>query len=679
MFSVTGMSSNNWDDCLARLTMGEDQTTSKVFCKDTFFVTLVGIDSTLIVWDSDTCEEIRRFTHMEYVTHMTSSKTSNLVATAGFKTTRIWDITTGEELFRLPKERRHHTRALAFGANDDEILIAYDDCSVQCFDLVTAQENWRFLAKEPGSQDHNCARYMAFSPDLTQIAIVFRGRPVVVWTIQHSSFTYIPPKRCVLTEDDMRSAVEGDAWNAPEVALWQPGTDHLLILYEDTKIVDWNVADDEQMQYDHMGARGMVLSPDGNLLLTSDVNGTLSIWMVPEYRLTYQLKYEELVTDLAFSPDGTRFYDIRGTFCNVWEPDALIRPSDLDHEDMSSNYESITSVPVISQDNNTRVPITALVCDSSDKFYCCGKEDGTVVMYNIPEGKKVRKIISHSSSVSVIKLAWSASEKYLASADDSGRIIAKRLESPASVRDKWAVYPLFEIRVDEAFEQFLFSSREDFLLIAGRTTACVMNLRTKEELCHTRHPRSMDGVWINHPTDPTVLVRIEAGQERQYLWKTLEPKDEPICPSPEVVDLADSSYTVRRTIHVRGHWLVLEIVATSRNYVGSQNRHIEVLDLHKLQSSRPIETSRRQRIDGLAKHVRRLIGCFQDRIVFMDHQFWLCTWAVEPVYSKHKRHFFLSKDWLSPTALTLIALNKLGTLLCPRNGEVAIVRSGLKH
>jgi WD40 repeat protein len=679
MFSVTGMSSNNWDDCLARLTMGEDQTTSKVFCKDTFFVTLVGIDSTLIVWDSDTCEEIRRFTHMEYVTHMTSSKTSNLVATAGFKTTRIWDITTGEELFRLPKERRHHTRALAFGANDDEILIAYDDCSVQCFDLVTAQENWRFLAKEPGSQDHNCARYMAFSPDLTQIAIVFRGRPVVVWTIQHSSFTYIPPKRCVLTEDDMRSAVEGDAWNAPEVALWQPGTDHLLILYEDTKIVDWNVADDEQMQYDHMGARGMVLSPDGNLLLTSDVNGTLSIWMVPEYRLTYQLKYEELVTDLAFSPDGTRFYDIRGTFCNVWEPDALIRPSDLDHEDMSSNYESITSVPVISQDNNTRVPITALVCDSSDKFYCCGKEDGTVVMYNIPEGKKVRKIISHSSSVSVIKLAWSASEKYLASADDSGRIIAKRLESPASVRDKWAVYPLFEIRVDEAFEQFLFSSREDFLLIAGRTTACVMNLRTKEELCHTRHPRSMDGVWINHPTDPTVLVRIEAGQERQYLWKTLEPKDEPICPSPEVVDLADSSYTVRRTMHVRGHWLVLEIVATSRNYVGSQNRHIEVLDLHKLQSSRPIETSRRQRIDGLAKHVRRLIGCFQDRIVFMDHQFWLCTWAVEPVYSKHKRHFFLSKDWLSPTALTLIALNKLGTLLCPRNGEVAIVRSGLKH
>lgn len=677
-FSVSGMSSKNWDDCLARLTMGEDQTATKVFCKDTFFVTLVGIDGTLIVWHSETCEETRRFTHGEYVTYMTSSKISNLVATAGFKTTRVWDVTTGEELYRLPKERYHHCRALAFGAEDDEIFVAYDDCSIQCLDLATAQESWRFLAKEPGSQDHNCARYMAFSPDLTQIAIVFRGRPVIVWNIQRSPSTYIPPKRCVLTEDNMRSTVEGDAWNAPEVALWQPDTDHLLIMYEDTKIVDWNVRDDEQIQHDHMGARGMVLSPDGNLLLTSDVEGTLSIWTVPEYRLTYQLKYEELVTDLAFSPDGTRFYDIRGTFCNVWEPDALIRSYDLDQDNVSSNYETITSEPVMSNDDNSRVPITTLVCDSSDKFYCCGKEDGTVVMYDIPEGKRVRKIISHSSSASIIRLAWSVSEKYLASGDDSGRIIAKRLEPPSSGKDKWAVFPLFDRRIDEAVEQLLFNTRDELLLIASRTTVYIMNLKSKTELCCTRYPDQMEGVWINHPTAPAVLIRIDAVQARQYLWKTLTPKDESIRSSLQALHLIESPCIVQRTIHVRGHWLVLEILATGRNCAGSQNRYIEVLDIHKLQEPRPIETSKRQRVEGLANHVRRLIGCFQDQVVFIDHQFWLCTWAVEPVYSKHKRHFFLPKDWLSPTALRLLVLNKQGTLMCPKNGEVAIVRSGLK-
>ena len=85
-----------------------------------------------------------------------------------------------------------------------------------------------------------------------------------------------------------------------------------------------------------------------------------------------------------------------------------------------------------------------------------------------------------------------------------------------------------------------------------------------------------------------------------------------------------------------------------------------------------------RRLRGLAKHVRRLIGCFRDQVVFIDHQFWLCTWAMEPVYSKYKRHYFLPKDWLSPTALRLIFLNAQRTLMCPRNGEVAIVRSGLK-
>ena len=102
-----------------------------------------------------------------------------------------------------------------------------------------------------------------------------------------------------------------------------------------------------------------------------------------------------------------------------------------------------------------------------------------------------------------------------------------------------------------------------------------------------------------------------------------------------------------------------------------------MLDLYNLCDSGPT-TNLRQRIEGLAKHVARLIGCYQDRVVFLDHQFWLCTWEMEMTYTKHNRHFFLPKDWLSPTNLKLLILNKQGTLLCPRNGEVAIVGSGLK-
>ncbi|KAI1077810.1 hypothetical protein F5B20DRAFT_572038 [Whalleya microplaca] len=391
-FSVKGLSSHNWDDCLARLSLGDDQVAAQILCKDNLFITLLAIGGVMVVWRAETCEEVRRITHGEYVTQMAHSKTSNLVATAGFKS----------------------TKALALGEKDDEILIAYDDCTVQCIDLKANAEKWKFVAKEPSSQDFSCARHIAFSPDRSQMS-----KPFAV---------HVPPKRCVLAEDRLRSA--------------HPVTDRLLILYEDTKIVEWNVADDEQLSYDHTAARSMTLSQDGNFLLTSDVNGTLSIWVIPEYRLVYQLKYDELVTDLAFCPDGTRFYDLRGSFCNIWEPETLIRADEVDQDDMPSTYETIMSEPVIANDDNSRVPITSLACGSHERAYCVGKEDGSVTMYNMPSGQKIRKIVAHSTSVSVIKLVWSPSEKYLASVDDSGRVIVKRLEAPTAEKDRWAIFPL---------------------------------------------------------------------------------------------------------------------------------------------------------------------------------------------------------------------------------------------
>jgi WD40 repeat protein len=136
-----------------------------------------------------------------------------------------------------------------------------------------------------------------------------------------------------------------------------------------------------------------------------------------------------------------------------------------------------------------------------------GKEDGSVTIYDIPTGTKARKLFNHSSSSAVIKLVWSDSDKYLASADDSGRIIAKRLEPPNAAKSKWAVFPLLDFRIEEAVECFLFSPRDQYLLVAGPTTARVMGLKFKEEISRERHsPKG--GVWMNHATDPTILVHI---------------------------------------------------------------------------------------------------------------------------------------------------------------------------
>ena len=44
-----------------------------------------------------------------------------------------------------------------------------------------------------------------------------------------------------------------------------------------------------------------------------------------------------------------------------------------------------------------------------------------------------------------------------------------------------------------------------------------------------------------------------------------------------------------------------------------------------------------------------------------------------------KRHFFLPRDWQNLDWLELAVMRPDGVLLCPRNGEVALVEEGLRE
>lgn len=706
--SVAGISSSDWDDCLARLSVGDDETASRVLCTGSYFVTLVSSSGTLVVWHAETCNEARRMKHGEYVTMMAANKSGTMIATAGVRTFRVWEITTGRQLHCIRKDSQARTMAIAFGAMDSELLVGRDDFSISCWDLGSDQELWNFLAQEPDDVEHTCPRLMKFSPDITKVAVACRGKPVLVWNMTLTG--YQQPRKCIRSED--RNKEHGDAWNAPELVSWQPEGTSLLILYQDTTVVDWRIVDDEQDEYDHLGAREMTISQDGNLLLTSDHNGSLSVWTWPRLNLLYRLHYDEFVRDLTFSPSGQRFYDTRGSLCNVWEPDALVRPENLDHEDTSSSVEgSIVSEPVVSHDDTSRNQITALACDANDKYYCCGKDDGSVSIFEMAEGTRVRKVYGHATTVSVISLAWSLSGKYMVSADDSGRVIAKRLESKQL--GKWAVYPIFDVRIAEPVEQFIFHPSEKFLLISTATGDRIWNLKTKEELCRRRWSSRTGRRWITHPLDDKILLWIDPIKVQRYDWQSLsclekeeKPSRSPPSPTsstsksrktaekapekaerPPPVPLPNTSSrpseaqeNVNWISRTRNRcYVICETLPDTGHSRASSSRgmRVELLPSSELRS-KDLGAIQRQSLDQLSKLVARLIGSFQDRVAFLDRHYWLCTWEIDTDISTYKRHFFLPKDWLSPSTLQLAVLSLHGTFLCPKNGEVGIVRHGVK-
>jgi len=66
-------------------------------------------------------------------------------------------------------------------------------------------------------------------------------------------------------------------------------------------------------------AHVLACSPNGHMLATGNDTGTIQIFDFESLTLIYKLIASDYsIRSLAFSGDGLRFVDIRGSQCNVW-------------------------------------------------------------------------------------------------------------------------------------------------------------------------------------------------------------------------------------------------------------------------------------------------------------------------------------------------------------------------
>lgn len=686
--SVTGISSSWWDDCIARVSGVEDETLSRVLATETYFVTLVSTKGKAIVWSSETCAELHNINHEEYVTHMAINKMGTLLATAGVRTIRVWELSSGRELHSFPGNSEARTMTLVFGHSDNILMIGREDFSVRSHETSSGVIVSTFWARPQHPNNMNGPRFMVMSPDLSKVAVAERGKPVLIWDSGRSPDQQ--PWRCVRRTDRLREVHEQGAWTAAEVVAWLPEGTSILVLYQGSGIVHWSFIEDTQKEHSHIEGREMILTKDGNFLLTSDPSGSLYVWALPRFNLIYKLFYEEIVRDLAFSPSGQRIYDSRGALCNVWEPDVLIRHEDTGRDDTSSNHESntessILSDPVMSQNDSTVSQVTALVSDTEDQYYCCGRDDGSVAIHSTNDGSRVRKVYNHASTVSVVALEWSGSGKYIVSGDDAGRVICKRLETKGA--GKWAVFPLFDLRLPDLVRQFLFHPAEGSLLISTASSDVLWGLcgKTKKEVCRKRWHPSVGRRWTLCPNDSSKLLWVDPHETSLFRWEDLEahrPQSQPIEErSDDRASRPPLHHTVsNRAENVRcisttrnGRQLIAEIVPTTGSTSSLAPRDLRVQHRPAFSSASPWTV-----LSHLSQHTSRLLGIFDDRVLYLDATFWVCTQELSGLGPTMKCHFFLPREWISPGSLQLVTFNRHGTVFCPRNGEVAVVRNGIR-
>ena len=713
-FSVLGISNPDWDDCHARLSVDPDDSASRLLATVDIFAALIPGGGQLVLWHAETCEEIRRICHDEYTTEMAINKKGNLIGTAGIKSIKVWDVGTGNLLASSPKTSNTNIIALAFGARDHEILIGYQDHTVTCYKWTTHEKIFDFRAC-PDGESYGGLTIMKFSPDGTQVAFGSKGIPVEIWDLRRQTRAH----RFMIEQDATRA--ESEHLLPPEAIQWHPDVGRVYILYHNMRLVDWNPTFEEQTEY-QIGAKEMVCSPCGNFLLTSDTRGAIRVFSLPDYvseqeqkiRLIYHLEYDELVRGLAFHPDGQRFYDIRGTNCNVWEPEALVQADEPGAEEGSSSAGSLISSGPAEALQDDYCKITALASAPRDFGFCCGRDDGTLSIHDMKSGKRLRSLPGHATEAAIIALTWSLSGSWIASADDSGHVLIRKIQIPSPRNPDLLVWKSFDLRVEDGIIQLLISSDDKYLLVASSSSVKLWDIQRKMVCLSRMFPSHTRGRWIEHPTEPDRLVMVSSKEVHTFEWDQLRlitpgeglPFHRAASPSsdasspPERLYLTQQAFremdvrsrappkhsdssleVVTCVIRLRQIIIFESVPINARGRERVRKKRVELFDgaaLEAGQGGEDHDIHLQEGIVGLSNIVSKIVGSYQNQIVFFNHEHRLCSWDIDSHVQSYRKHLSLPQDWLNADTLQLTTLTPSGTLLCPRNGEVAIIKGGIK-
>ncbi|KAL8993620.1 MAG: hypothetical protein Q9169_006208 [Polycauliona sp. 2 TL-2023] len=719
---VSGLAAEDWDDSLARISFGPGTYSSSILAAGAQIAVLISSGS-VVLYDASTFAEASTSPtrHGERIYRMVLNSAGTQLATYGYRTTKIWQTATGICKISIANlEARPRPLILLFTQDSSTLLIGMDDRHVRSLDLTQQSPSWVSVAEleEPELEGHflNAANHMAISDNGKLVAIAYRGHPLSAWEIEGPEHI----GHCWRTRDEL---ARGEVIEA----VWHPHELEVFGLYIEGVVFRWRPYDDEVEEI-AAGASRLAISRDGHLFATGDVRGTVKVFKSSDLDLLYQLASEDNVLGIAFSPELHRFYDCRGSYGNVWEPNVLMRYAEQrDKGESSSETESFAQNSVASESSASRVDAITVVAGSPrGRLYGCGTEKGAVSLYDNQRGK-LAEVHPSKNFLSIEKMSWSDDAKYLCFADTSRKVSIMSLTTESGGIDP-QVETKAEIQMatntSGPILQLLFDPNGSRLLVRSSSMLYIVSLDgfsiTQEHELQTDNSK-----WILHPEDPMLLIGVGPNEIRIMNWDLEQQALFGIQPSfatttlPKQLDSADI-ITIDKVLvtHDQKHLLV----QSSLSAHSSKQKLLYLLDIGSLSISQR-QPSGSARYDGcatlapitippsLVRQVGRILSILsQDNLIFLSRDFSICSWKIPshlkqsssrsvaqsedstsippPLPPRPQDHvpnthteekikvlFSLPGDWISSEYLALCCIWGVErSFLCPRNGEVAVVR-----
>ena len=674
--NVSGLSATTWDDCLSTITHQEESSTA-VACSALLLA--IGFSSgKIMIHNETTCQYLRSLSHGEMVRFLQFSDTGEFLASAGLKAICLWDVNTWESLWKFNLEAPILT--MTFVENDTFLLTTLKSNVLVLWNIETGFDreltSWSDDLNEISSGPSQRPLAAALAKDASLLAVVYRGQDIIMWDVDRDCLydVYAKETGSLGTQAAKRSGI-AHTWSmtfsqAPETGLFVAG-------FNDGELVLFNTFDGTVQARTFVNAHTLASSPDGLTLACGNSAGTIQLFDFDSLKLLYRIQSQEHgIKSLVFSADSHRLLDIRGPHCRVWDPPVLVR-QDFDAE--NSDTVSISTAPqdYTLDDTKQRIQISALACSDNGDAVFCGKEDGSICLYDSKTGQYVRQMFRHAAGVSIISLYFDVQNGILGSTDSGSRTMAHKL---VRQRNDWVTSTkLFDHRSGNgaAVDQILSNTGFSRLLVCSSIVDTLWSIGPVESssLASIRCDNRRSYRWSTHPKIASQLILITENVAHIYDWQSLRrlTPDEGILMTGSVLP----ELTIRSIIPCFDRNVFATSFAESL-----AARSISRLILWNVSDFTPDSSSAAPipHYQPLADHVEYLIGVYGHRLVFLRQDGWICSADSASFDDEYyDRHFFLPADWLSTTGGMLMEVFKNGSIVFVHRDEVAIIRRGLEH
>lgn len=676
-----------WGDLLVSLSNGKESAATQLSCCSRYLGTSNSAGM-INVWDCEDFRKIMTMEHHEAIWAICFSASENYIASYGLETTKIWDIQTGQLLSAI--QNPHDTRALCmdFVENDTALVVGSSrNALMKVLTSGSRPRTWRLLhsgvmQNEPdylAGTHLNSPSQILFSPDRRKVAVVHKSYPTTIWSIDTGRVL----KRV------SRQQRPGQGTKATSFIMnvsWHPYGDELLGIFMDGACFKLNLVNGsyrEMRPFDSQMPSEILCNPSGLVYAVRTVSGSVRLFDYQTTTLISQFHLGELVMGACFSHDGRRFYDIRGSCCDVWEQDVLTRistaeSSEIHRQLIGTDLQHQASLP---PPPPSSPPGLAMAPSPQGVYTLIGDEEGNVDIFNLGNSQKTR-VGQTPTQLCIEHTAWSEDGLRFCYTELHGRVTVMEIEERRS-QLKIRLVDRFKVKFSqEDILDVTWLPGSKSLLLSSPSQAQIWALQpARMDMQISMGPSNLHRKWTWIPQSRLLLsssasnvsVHLLGGLQQATSCTWQQPSSQREIGDP--VDLSTLSETVGAIIRTGliGHVLIRIARGTS-----SRRLHpsFHILDAANLSNrSTPLQVPRSVR-DAVGMPLDVLPN---ERLIFIDRSSWVCSWPVRSPKGAEdiERHFFIPRNWLPIESLELLRMTSEGSILVPRDGGVSLIKTTL--